>query len=77
MLVTNTTPNEDGSDAEDDDHLCSCIHLAPTSFSTTGSREAYRFHAMSVHPEICDVVVTRLKTGYGQSLPPADQRATG
>ncbi|BAN95468.1 hypothetical protein E05_47500 [Plautia stali symbiont] len=63
IQVTNTTPSEGGSDAEDDAHLRSRIRLAPASFSTAGSREAYRFHAMSAHPGICDVAVTRPKPG--------------
>ncbi|WP_032116650.1 baseplate J/gp47 family protein [Candidatus Arsenophonus nilaparvatae] len=63
IQVTNTTPSEGGSDVEDDEHLRNRIRLAPASFSTAGSREAYRFHAMSAHPGICDVAVTRPKPG--------------
>ncbi|MCX9039372.1 baseplate J/gp47 family protein [Citrobacter portucalensis] len=57
VVVSNITTSTAGSDQEDDDHLKERIRLAPESFSNAGSRGAYRFHALSAHPDIIDVDV--------------------
>ncbi|HDW3810959.1 TPA: baseplate J/gp47 family protein [Klebsiella pneumoniae] len=59
LTVTNTAPSSGGADQEDDDRLRERITLAPESFSNAGSRQAYRFHAMSAHQNISDVAVVR------------------
>lgn len=59
LSVTNTEPSTGGSDPEEDAHLRERIRLAPASFSNAGSRDAYRFHAMSAHQDIRDVAVMR------------------
>jgi phage-related baseplate assembly protein len=55
--VANLTTSEGGAEVESDEHFRVRIVLAPESFSVAGSEEAYRFHAMSAHPEIVDVAV--------------------
>lgn len=63
IQVTNTTASAGGSAQEDDDHLRERITLAPESFSNAGSRGAYRFHAMSAHPDIIDVDIATPTAG--------------
>lgn len=55
--VSNLTESEGGAEAESDERLKERIVLAPESFSVAGSVEAYRFHAMSAHPDIIDCAV--------------------
>lgn len=55
--ATNTTVTGGGSDEESDDELRERIQLAPSAFSTAGSKGAYKFHAKSAHPAIVDVEV--------------------
>ncbi len=55
--VENTTTSEGGAEAESDDRFRERIVLAPETFSVAGSVDAYRFHAMSAHPDIIDVAV--------------------
>lgn len=55
--AVNITQTEGGSDAEPDDHYRARIMLAPETFSVAGSVEAYKYHAMSSHPDIVDVAV--------------------
>ncbi|NPE59295.1 baseplate protein [Dickeya dadantii] len=57
FTVKNMTASSGGSDDESNDHLRERIMLAPEAFSTAGSRLAYRYHAMSAHPDIVDVAV--------------------
>lgn len=63
VQVSNTSTSAGGSDQEDDDHLRERIRLAPESFSNAGSRGAYRFHALSAHPDIIDVDVATPTAG--------------
>jgi phage-related baseplate assembly protein len=57
--AANTATTQDGFDVEDDDRYRERIMLAPEAFSTGGSKGAYRFHALSAHQSITDVVVVR------------------
>lgn len=45
-------------DGETDDEFRARAVLAPEGFSVAGPREAYRYHAMSAHPDIAHVGVT-------------------
>jgi len=58
--VTNTTTTAGGSDAETDEQLRARIKLAPSSFSTAGSVQAYRYHAFTASPTIVDVYVPEI-----------------
>lgn len=62
--VANITATANGSDEEDDENLRERIMLAPESFSTAGSANAYIFHAKSAHQDIVDVVPIRPEPGY-------------
>lgn len=55
--ATNLTVTGGGSDEESDEELRERIILAPSAFSTAGSKGAYKFHAKSAHPSIVDVAV--------------------
>lgn len=57
VTPVNTTATSGGFDEEDDDRLRERIKLAPESFSSAGSRLAYRFHALKAHQSIIDVAV--------------------
>lgn len=46
-----------GADAENDERLRQRIKLAPSAFSVAGSRQAYRFWALTANPGIVDVAV--------------------
>jgi len=63
LTVANTSVTADGDEAEKDDRLRDSIRLAPESFSTAGSRAAYRFHAMRASTQISDVAVLTPKAG--------------
>lgn len=56
--AANTTTTSGGSDEESDDAMRARIKLAPERFSNAGSYGAYRFHALSAHPDIVDVAIT-------------------
>lgn len=56
--AANTATTAGGSDEETDEQLRERIRLAPSAFSTAGSRGAYQFHARAAHPTIIDVAVT-------------------
>lgn len=55
--ATNTTVTAGGSNEETDEELKERIRLAPSAFSTAGSKGAYKFHAKGAHPSIVDVEV--------------------
>lgn len=55
--VTNLGTTYGGQEGEDDDHLRMRILKAPERFTTAGSRESYRWAAMSAHAGIVDVAV--------------------
>lgn len=55
--AANSTISAGGADGETDEALRQRIRLAPSAFSTAGSKGAYRFHARAAHPSIVDVEV--------------------
>lgn len=55
--VANITTSAGGAEDELDDQLRERIFLAPASFSVAGPVDAYRFHALSGHPDVIDVAV--------------------
>lgn len=55
--VANTTVSSDGGNIETDDHLRARIQAAPNQFSVAGPVGAYRYWALSVDPNIIDVLV--------------------
>jgi phage-related baseplate assembly protein len=55
--VGNSTESSAGADVEDDNRYRERIHWAPAQWSTAGPDDAYRYWAMSAHPEIADVAV--------------------
>lgn len=57
LSVVNSTTSADGADAEEDEHFRERIVLAPEAFTTAGSEDSYRFHALSAHQSIIDVAV--------------------
>lgn len=55
--VENVAETAGGSDEEDDDDYRERIRLAPDGWSTAGSLQAYRYHALSASTDIIDVAV--------------------
>lgn len=56
--VSNITKPENGVETESDESLRQRIYLAPASYSTAGTEDAYRYYALSFNPDITDVLVT-------------------
>lgn len=56
--ASNTTTTEGGVDTETDEALRERVRLAPYAYGSAGSKNAYKFHALSVGPEIVDAYVT-------------------
>lgn len=69
LSVSNLTATSGGSEQEDDEKLRERIMLAPEAFSTAGSRLAYRYHALSAHPDIVDVAVVSPTPGTVELYP--------
>lgn len=67
--VQNVTTSAGGAQAEADEHYQERIVLAPEQFSNAGSRGAYRFHALSAHPEVIDVAVVSPSPGVVNIYP--------
>lgn len=63
FTVTNIASSAGGADEETDDRLRERIQLGPESFSTAGSKLAYRYHAMIAQPDIFDVAVVSAEPG--------------
>lgn len=61
--VANTVTTYGGADIEDDDHLKDRIYASPSSYTTTGSEAAYKYHTKKVDSTINDVVVTQPSAG--------------
>ena len=61
--VNNITSSALGSDREEDEPYRRRIQLAPEHFSVAGPEGAYRYHTLSVHPDIVDCSVWRPKPG--------------
>ena len=55
--AVNITTTADGADTETDEALAKRVQLAPNSFSSSGPRKAYVYHAYSASPAIIDVSV--------------------
>jgi phage-related baseplate assembly protein len=75
--VSNIETSSGGSEAESDDRYRERLILAPEKFSTAGSVGAYKFYALSAHPDIVDIAVVspQLSVQSGQlassnSVPP-------
>jgi phage-related baseplate assembly protein len=64
-LVVNLNTTAGGSDSETDESLRQRVKLAPSAFSTAGSFDAYKFHALSASTLISDVSIL----GPPQSAP--------
>jgi phage-related baseplate assembly protein len=56
--AANTTTTDGGVDTESDDALRERVRLAPYAYGSAGSKNGYKFHALSVGPEIVDAYVT-------------------
>lgn len=56
--VVNTTISTGGTDDEDDDSLRERVFLAPSSYTTTGSADAYIYHCKLFSNDIADVIAT-------------------
>ncbi|GDO99340.1 baseplate assembly protein [Escherichia coli] len=69
LQVSGLHASSGGTEEEGDDRLRERIRLAPESFTCAGSRGAYRYHAMSVHPGITDVAVVRPVPGTVELYP--------
>jgi len=67
--ASNTTVTGGGADAETDESLRERIRLAPSQYSTAGSRASYIFHAKSANPAIIDVSVNSLIPGTVYVVP--------
>ncbi len=67
--AANTATTSGGADEEDDDRYRERIRNAPEGFSNAGSRGAYHFWAMSVHPDIIDVAITSPSDGVVNVYP--------
>lgn len=64
--AVNTDTSAGGSNRETDDQLRNRIRLAPDSFGTAGSRNAYKYWAFTANPLIIDVSVDRPVAGTVQ-----------
>jgi len=65
----NITTTAGGTDKETDDALRERIKLAPSQFSTAGSRESYIFHAKTASGTIVDVGITQPVPGVVNVYP--------
>jgi len=61
--VSNTEKSAGGADIESDQSLAERLYLAPSSFSTAGSADAYVYWVRDYSPEIGDVKVTSPSPG--------------
>lgn len=55
--ASNITKPENGADIEDDDNLRNRIYIAPATYSTAGSEDAYKALVLEFNPSITDVVI--------------------
>lgn len=56
--VVNISISTGGTDEEDDDSLRERVFLAPSSYTTTGSADAYIYHCKLFSNDIADVIAT-------------------
>lgn len=59
--VTNTIVSSGGTDVEDDDSLTERVFLAPSTFSSAGPADAYKYFALAWRNDVADVVVISTK----------------
>ena len=57
MSVVNITESSGGTDTENDENFRERIQIAPESFTTAGSVNAYKYFARTAHSDIIDVAV--------------------
>ena len=69
LTAANTDVTAGGADEESDDQLRERIKLAPGTFSTAGSKEAYIYHTKTSSALIVDVAVTQPTPGSVQVWP--------
>lgn len=55
--VENITVTEGGADLESDENLAERIYLAPSSWSTAGPNDAYKYWVLTYDPSISDVEI--------------------
>lgn len=55
--VVNTTQTQGGADIESDEEYAQRIYLSPSSFSTAGAEDAYKYHAKTYNQQIKDCYV--------------------
>jgi phage-related baseplate assembly protein len=67
--VENINSTGGGSDEESDEQLRERIKLAPSQFSTAGSRASYEYHARSANPTVIDISVTSPIPGVVEIIP--------
>lgn len=67
--ATNVDTTGGGSDVETDDQLRERIKLAPSQYSSAGSRSSYQFYAKSANPLIIDVSVDSPTPGVVMIVP--------
>lgn len=75
--VSNITVTGGGSDKETDEALRERIRLAPSQFSTAGSKSSYVYHAKSANAGIIDVSVTSPLPGVVMIVPLAVEDVGG
>ena len=63
--VKNVTVSSGGQDIESDDRLRERIYLAPSAYSSAGSKEAYIYHVKTFNPAITEVKVSNDETQPG------------
>lgn len=70
VSITNLLNTAGGSEQETDELFKSRIKLAPSQFTTAGSNQSYKFHALSATPVIIDVGVNSpINTGIVNLYP--------
>ncbi|MGN1130098.1 MAG: baseplate J/gp47 family protein, partial [Ruminococcus sp.] len=63
--VSNITVSANGQDVESDDRLRERVYLAPSAYSSAGSKSAYIYHSKTFNSAITDCVVINDKTQPG------------
>lgn len=62
--VINITDATGGADIESDESLAERTYIAPSSYSTAGPNDAYKYWCKTFNSEISDINVTSLEPGY-------------
>lgn len=74
--AANTDLTGGGSDVESDEQLRERIRLAPSQYSSAGSRASYEFYAQSANALVTDVSVTSPLPGTVQIVPLTAEETT-